>query len=620
MRQPGRSRIQRSTFRIPAAALAALLLASCAGLPFAQPAGALGAPPAPPAGGYPPPPAPCTAAPPPVAGAPVAPVRSAVLLAINDVYRIEGVPAPEGRTLGGLAHLRTLRRELEREHPDLLLLHAGDLLFPSLLSRLYAGRQMVDVLNDLDSDGPAFDDRLFVVFGNHELERLKQSDAAGLQCRLEESAFHWVSSNVRFALDPASGKPLVAAPTLARSYLVESGGIKIGIFGLTIDNTRPAYVEGFGWPLSVARRMTAELRREGAEVVVALTHLEVQTDCDMLAALGRDGPDLVVGGHEHTRQQGWAGGHGVFKADADAVTASVIHLDLDAAGTLRVRRELVPLDDAHAPPDPAVKADVDAWLKRHDAELCPTLSCSDPSTHQSAPCKPGCLADRLAEAKTELVGEETDIRRFETGFGDWLADLALAAYPPRGAGEPDLPRVAFLNSGSIRLNYDLPAASWITRRNVEEAFPYDMSLHLIEIDGATLQQVVDRAVADWTGGGHWLQVAGMAFRHDPVRGTATGLAVESAGGWRPVDPGEKLLAVVPDYLIDRDGDQDGYTMLTSKQVAGPELSPLPNLKTLTYQALRAAGASGVSFPLRGRICNPERPARCLAAPSPEAEP
>src|SRR4030095_10897368 len=58
--------------------------------------------------------------------------RTAVLLAINDVYRIEGV---DGGTIGGFARLRTLRKELEREHPDLIVLHAGDLLFPSFLSR-----------------------------------------------------------------------------------------------------------------------------------------------------------------------------------------------------------------------------------------------------------------------------------------------------------------------------------------------------------------------------------------------------------------------------------------------------------------------------------------------------
>src|SRR6185295_477710 len=94
--------------------------------------------------------------------------RTAVLLAINDVYRIEGV---DGGTIGSISRVRSLRQRLEREHPDLLMLHAGDLLFPSLLSRTFNGEQMIDVLNDLDGDPAGFDERMFAVFGNHEFDK-----------------------------------------------------------------------------------------------------------------------------------------------------------------------------------------------------------------------------------------------------------------------------------------------------------------------------------------------------------------------------------------------------------------------------------------------------------------
>jgi 2',3'-cyclic-nucleotide 2'-phosphodiesterase (5'-nucleotidase family) len=58
------------------------------------------------------------------------------------VYRIEGV---ERQQQGGLALVRTLRRQLEIQNPDLLFLHAGDFLFPSLLSQWNNVAHMVEI-------------------------------------------------------------------------------------------------------------------------------------------------------------------------------------------------------------------------------------------------------------------------------------------------------------------------------------------------------------------------------------------------------------------------------------------------------------------------------------------
>ena len=71
------------------------------------------------------------------------------VVVINDTYRIEGDPSADR---GGLARVRTVRASLEAEHGPVLVLHAGDFLFPSFLSRTFQGAQMVDVLGRLDGD------------------------------------------------------------------------------------------------------------------------------------------------------------------------------------------------------------------------------------------------------------------------------------------------------------------------------------------------------------------------------------------------------------------------------------------------------------------------------------
>lgn len=522
--------------------------------------------------------------------------RTALLLAVNDIYRIEGV---ENDTAGGLARLRTLRKELEGEAPDLLIFHAGDLLSPSFLSRSYRGEQMIDVLNLLDGDAAGFDRRLFIVFGNHEFDRDDLADAALLDQRVEESQFSWVNGNVVFVQE-ADGKPLVDAANLTPTALVESGGIRIGIFGLTTDIKHPAFVESFRDPAATARQLTADLRARGAEVVVGLTHLDKDEDRAILESLGDAGPDLILGGHEHDRMiVTAANGRQVFKADADARTATVVRLTQHRDGRLEVRGEHVVLGGSSGDsprPDPEVQARVDAWIDRHEKEFC-----------AKAGSPPGCLETVLGRTRTAFVAEENKIRTQETSAGDWLADLMLQAYAQCGA------QAAMVNSGSLRLNQDLAAGTEITRRHLEELFGFPAPLHLIRIDGRTLQEAVNHAVES-PGSGAWLQVSGLAYVKDGS--TAANLTLVTPQGARPVRPDEQVLVVVPEYLIDPTNDQDGYHMLSPKQkvdCGGGDVQA--DLKALAEAALKAAEPQGIAPKAEGRICPSQAGAGCKAVSS-----
>jgi 2',3'-cyclic-nucleotide 2'-phosphodiesterase (5'-nucleotidase family) len=502
--------------------------------------------------------------------------RTAAILAINDVYRIEGV---EGGTLGGLARVRTLREELERRHPDLLLLHGGDLLFPSFLSRTYNGAQMIDMLNWLDGDPAAMDERMFVVFGNHEFDK---ADAGLIDRRVEGSQFRWTVANLAFSQDGAT----VAAANLDRSYLVEAGGIKLGLFGLIVNlENKPPFVTGIADPIVTARTLTADLRARGAEVVVALTHLNWVTDKRLLEELGDAGPDLIIGGHDHEHMEIPVGRRMVLKADADARTATVALVTLHPDGRVEVANELRALADSATPPvrpDPRVAAEVQEWLACHERQFCADAG----SPH-------GCLDEVLGRTRTRLVAEESHIRSEETSLGDWVADQMLAAYASCGA------QAAFVNSGSLRLNQDLPAGSEVTRQHVEELFGFPAPLRLLEVDGATLQKVADRAVQQWPGSGNWLQGAGMSFVHDSKAGTASDLTLLNPQPHR-VTPDETVRVVTNDYVA---GGGDGYTMLKGVEQVADCAVGTPDLKLLVQQALRDAEPTGIA-PVEndGRVC------------------
>ena len=319
---------------------------------------------------------------------------------MNDVYRIEGLD--DGK-VGGLARLRTLRAELEAAAPGrVLLLHGGDVIFPSLLSREYQGKQMIDVMNLLDGDATPgrIDERMLVVFGNHEFDSESCAAPPHLQARVAESDFLWLSSNVAPGRCP-DGRPRLTGVNVLHARILDVGGIRVGLFGLTIPIPRKdvAFLD----PLATATALTADLRRRGAEVVIAVTHLPKEEDERIYAALRERGLDLIVGGHEHEHMALPPGDTPrIFKADADAATAWVITLRLGSDGRVRVEASLREMDGAIRP-DPAVAGRVAQWLERHAAEFC---------AKQGKPAS--CLAEPLATTRTPLVAEEEKVRGAET--------------------------------------------------------------------------------------------------------------------------------------------------------------------------------------------------------------
>ena len=509
------------------------------------------------------------------------------VLGINDVYRIEAVD--QGAN-GGLALVRSLRAELEKANPNVLLLHAGDFLFPSLLSRQYNGEHMIDILNLLDGNPKDFDNRMYVTFGTHEFEKDQEHEAHILNSRIEESQFSWLGSNIVFK-QGKNGRALIEADQLIERGLMNIGGIQVGLFSLTTNINFPAYVATFQNPYDIAKRLTQELRKKGAEFVIALTHQPLFQDAGLLNALGAEGPDLVIGGYEHYRKSQNINGRWILKADAYARTATVVRITRSQADRFDVQWEFVELNQEKLTPDPLVDAQVNDWIRRHNREYCQKILRSGPR----------CLKKILGKADTDLIGDELQIRRYETNLGNWIADQALSVFAEQGA------QVAFINASAIRLNQDIPDESLITRRDIEQTFAYPHPLKLLRIKGSTLQQIVSHAVEDWTGKGYWLQISGFAFRHDPETQTADSLTLLTPNGARPIQPEEELLAVTNSYLAE---GGEGYHWLRSQNVM--DLGPSPDLKEVVIKNLAAELEEGIAPKVEGRICNMTREGPCLA--------
>ena len=86
----------------------------------------------------------------------------------------------------------TLKRSIQQENPNTLLLMSGDTISPSVESITYKGAQMIEAWNAIGLD--------YATFGNHEFD----FGPDVLKQRIGESKFGWIAANVdRQTVEPA---------------------------------------------------------------------------------------------------------------------------------------------------------------------------------------------------------------------------------------------------------------------------------------------------------------------------------------------------------------------------------------------------------------------------------
>lgn len=499
------------------------------------------------------------------------------LLQINDTYKIEGL---RGGRLGGFGRIRALRRALEAEGRPVLVLHAGDFLFPSVMSKYLDGAPMIDALNLLDGS-PESDDRLIVTFGNHEFDSAKREI---LFDRIAQSRFLWLSSNVRVrAEDGAEARPLGERfPQVVDHRLVDLGGVRVGLFGLTLDDQKRPWVE-YGFAEAERRatieRVLAELERGGAEFVVALTHQNLGED-EWLAREYGDRIDWIAGGHEHVYVRRTIGATAISKADADGVSA--IRIDVRREGDRLVATDRRIDLDGTRPVDPEMAGQVAASLVRL-ARVVEEKTGAD-------------LLDVVATSEQLLEGTEPAIRGRETALGNFLCDTLRERFATD---------VAFVHGGAVRVNDDVPAGGDLRVYELEGIFYYDDRPVLLALTGRELLDLLRKSVSEADlGHGRFLQVSGLRFRYRVRAGAPP--AVDPAD----VEVGGAVLELDRTYRVAtlrylwRFGSRDGYALFAEGDggVSPPALAePEVSWRALTEEAIARLPQRRITTGLDGRI-------------------
>ncbi|MEM1322994.1 MAG: bifunctional metallophosphatase/5'-nucleotidase [Bacteroidota bacterium] len=396
-----------------------------------------------------------------------------IILQLNDTYEIAGV---ERGTVGGMARIATLRKQLEAENPNTLFVHAGDFLYPSLIGTMkyegesIKGRQMVECMNACEVD--------VVAFGNHEFD-LKEAE---LQKRLNESAFDWIGTNVLHKMADGTKsfhKKKEGQEEHCPAYWYwtpkdqDGTQVNIGFFSACINSNPKDYVVYQDHTERVQQSMK-QLRKD-SDIILGLTHLEINQDT-VLARQFQEVP-LIMGGHDHDNMLYEIGKTRVTKADANARTVYVHRLHYDKRSKqLDIRSTLVKIDQ-FIMEDPAVKQIVEKWT-----------GIADESFRKEGfdPYKV------VARVDTPLDGRESSIRNQPTNLGEMVARaMGAAAKQPVDA--------AIVNGGSFRVDDQLLGE--ITEYDIIRTMPYGGKILEVDLKGSLLKAVLDEGWANKGKGG-----------------------------------------------------------------------------------------------------------------------
>jgi 5'-nucleotidase/UDP-sugar diphosphatase len=425
------------------------------------------------------------------------------LVLVNDLDRMS---AQNGR--GGHAKLAAVARA-ERAKGDTLLIHAGDAISPSILSGFDKGLHIIEILNRIAPD-------VFVP-GNHEFD----FGAENFRARMAQATFDVLAANI----DAPQSEPVAK---LAPAKVVEVAGFKIGILGVTTEDTKhlsnPETIT-FRPAVETARAEADKLRSAGAEIVVAVTHMGFGDD---LALVRTGAADVILSGHDHNLVTLWDGKVILVESasQADFVTPVDLRIERrvrDGKARTRFVPNVRPVDTHDVTPDPEIAA----MIAGYEAELDKDL------------------AVEIGKTETVLDTTRGKLRSEENAFGNLVCDAMRAAV---GAD------ICITNSGGIRANRTYPAGMTLTRRHILEELPFGNKTVLIELPGRVVRAALENGLR---GGGRFPQVSGITVEADLTQSPGARLVSATVGG-APLDDIVRYTVATNDFMA-RGGD--GYDML-----------------------------------------------------------
>jgi 2',3'-cyclic-nucleotide 2'-phosphodiesterase / 3'-nucleotidase / 5'-nucleotidase len=491
----------------------------------------------------------------------------------------------------------TALKDLRGVTPGSLLLHAGDAFTGTLYFNEFQGAADLAIMKMMKFDA--------MTFGNHEFDLgSSQEGHQKLADFIKGANFPFISANVDFSKDDKFAglfnDSVVTEFDNGKIYngiIKEIGGEKVGIFGLTTEETADISSPGsvaFENYLEEAEKAVKALEAQGVNRIVALTHIgyddNAAIDNDQILAERVEGIDVIVGGHTHTTlskpvvvdKEGTP--TVIVQTGNSNSNLGVVNVEFDYNGVVTSHNgRLIKIDDA------AIVADAEAT-----AILKPFKDRVEAVSKEEI----GVTTEKALESpRTNGDNTKPSVRKNETILGNLITD-AMLAKAKSFTGKNVI--MALQNGGGIRAGIN---AGPITVGEVITVLPFNNTLATMDVTGAELKKAFETSVGQYPAeNGGFLHISGGKVEFDstkPAGKRVVSVSYKNENGvYVPVQD-DVMYTVATNAFTAKGGD--GYDMFAKAysegRVTDLGLSDWINLR----DHLVSLGSEGIPTSTDGRI-------------------
>jgi 5'-nucleotidase len=458
-----------------------------------------------------------------------------------------------GECFGGSARLITAIEAARARSNNHILVDGGDQFQGTLYYTFYKGKLTAEMMNKMGYTA--------MTVGNHEFD----DGPEVLRDFTNAVEFPILMSNA-----DVSGEPLLS-DAIQKSVVIEQGGEKIGLIGLTPENTdelaSPGPNVSFSDPVAAVQGEVDRLTADGVNKIIVLSHSGYGVDQKVAAET--TGVDVIVGGHSNTllsntndRASGpyptMVNETAIVQAYAYGKFLGELNVTFDDDGKITEAVGEPLIIDGTVEEDEATKARI--------AEM-------------GAPLEE--IRNKVVASTADAIVGERDICRVEEcPMGNLVADAMLDRVKDQGVS------IAIANSGGLRASID---AGEVTMGEVLTVLPFQNTLSTFEAKGSTIIAALENGVSEVEEvAGRFPQVAGLKYTWDssvaPGEGRVVEVMVAEGESFVPLDP-EKVYAVVTNNYVRNGGD--GYKMFSTDGMNAYDFGP--DLADVTAEYLAKSG-------------------------------